>query len=477
MTQATLDRPLLNFRKTIDTDLTTPEVPILRARSTTNAKRSSQRRPSKVWFGLVVVAVVTGSAIYRPWGAAPARSETAATSAAENVRSVTVSRPTQAATATVVLPATIRPWQTTTLHARVSGYLAAWHRDLGASVRAGELLAEIDTPELDQEVKSGEALVREAVAAVAQAKAERTEAEADLKVAEAQLARVQADAELARNQFGRREKLLNSRSVSQEEFDTAQKQLEARSADAQAAEADLVRRRSNLVTRAAIIDVREATAKSRQATVDRLKELQGFKRIVAPFDGIVIRRTAEVGMLVTAGQESLFAIEDMSRVRVQINVPQTYAMQTHAGVSAVVNLPESSGAAVTAQITRIAESVDSTNRTMLAEIELPNDKAHFHPGSYVQVTLGVSQDSAAWTIPTNTISMRVGGAHVVAVDDQNQIEIRRVTLGRDFGPRVVVVEGIRGDERLVVNPSDDLVSGLQIQIGKDAGAPPEVARK
>jgi RND family efflux transporter MFP subunit len=312
---------------------------------------------------------------------------------------------------------------------------------------------------------------------VAQARAERTEAEADLKVAEAQLARVQADAELARNQLGRREKLLASHHVSQEEFDTAQKQVEARTADAQAAEADLIRRRSNLVTRAAIIDVREATAKSRQASVDRLKELQGFKRIVAPFDGIVIRRTAEVGMLVTAGQDALFAVEDMSRVRVQVNVPQTYAMQTSAGVSAVVSLPESSGAAVTAQITRIAESVDSTNRTMLAEIELPNDKSHFHPGSYVQVTLGVSQDSAAWTIPTNTISMRVGGAHVVAVDDQNQIEIRRVTLGRDFGPRVVVVEGIRGDERLVVNPSDDLVHGLQIQIGKDAGGPLEVARK
>jgi multidrug efflux pump subunit AcrA (membrane-fusion protein) len=477
MTQATLDRPLLNFRKSTDTELTTPEMPILRTRSAVVTKKNSRSTSPKVWLGLAAALVVGGGTYFRPSTDTHSRSEARAAHSAESIRSVTVSHPTPSATSSVVLPATIRPWQTTTLHARVSGYLAAWHRDLGAPVGAGELLAEIDTPELDQEVASGEALVREAVAGVAQARAERAEAEADLKVAEAQLTRVEADAELARNQLGRREKLLTSRSVSLEELDTAQKQVEARTADARAAEADLIRRRTNLVTRAAIIDVREATAKSRQATVDRLKELQGFKRIVAPFDGIVIQRSAEVGMLVTAGQESLFTIEDMSRVRVQMNVPQTYAPQTHPGVSAVVTLPESSKAAVTAQITRVAESVDSANRTMLAEIELPNNAARLHPGSYARVTLIVSQDSTAWTIPTGTVSMRVGGAHVVVVDDQNQIGIRRVTLGRELGPRVVVAEGIHGDERLVVNPTDDLIEGMLVEIANPNLTNSEVARK
>jgi RND family efflux transporter MFP subunit len=187
---------------------------------------------------------------------------------------------------------------------------------------------------------------------------------------------------------------------------------------------------------------------------------------VAPFGGVVTRRTAEIGMLVTAGTESLFVVEDTSRVRVQINVPQTYAMQTSRGVAAAVRVPESSAQAVEGTITRVAESVDSTNRTMLAEIELENYGHRFQPGSYAQVTLTAPQDNSTWTIPTNTVYMRVEGPHVATVNDQDQIEIKPVTLGRDLGARVVVSDGIRGDERLVVNPSDDLVNGVRIQISR-----------
>ncbi len=344
-------------------------------------------------------------------------------------------------------------------------------------MKAGELLAEIETPELDQELAAAKALVREAEAAVAQARAERKEAEADLKVAEAQLVRIEAESELARSQLVRREKLLANRSVSQEEYETSMRQVEARTADVAGAESDIVRRRTNLETRAAIIDVREATAKSRRANVERLNELQVFKRIVAPFDGVVTRRTAEVGMLVTAGKESLFVVEDMSRVRVQMNVPQTYASQTSPGVMASITLPESSQEAVPGKITRVAESVDSTSRTMLAEIELENAGHRFQPGSYAQVTLTTAQNSAAWTIPTNTVQMRVDGPHVAVVNEQSRIEIKRVTLGRDLGPRVVVVDGIRGDERLVVNPTDDLVSGLQIRINNAEVPNHEVAQR
>jgi multidrug efflux pump subunit AcrA (membrane-fusion protein) len=370
-----------------------------------------------------------------------------------------------------VLPATIRPWQTTTLVARVSGYLGAWHRDLGAQVKTGDLLAEIETPELDQQLIEGEALFREAAAAAVQAKAERLEAQADLKVAEAQLVRIQAEAELARSQLVRRDKLLANRSVSQEEHETSQTLVASRTADVAAAESDIVRRRTNLDTRAAIIAVREATAKSRQANVDRLKELTIFKRIVAPFDGVVIRRSAEVGMLVTAGQEALFVVEDMSRVRVQINVPQAYAMQTSAGVTAVVSVPESGAQPVQGTVSRVANSVESTSRTMLAEVELENAMHRFQPGSYAKVTLTTQSDSTAWTIPTNTVQMRVDGPHVATVNEQNQIEMQRVTLGRDLGPRIVVVEGIRGDERLVVNPGDGLVNGVRVQVRSGEPAP------
>jgi len=443
-----------------------------------NVIRPIRRRSWKTSVGLAVaVSAVVLIASFESWKALPSEPVAASSQPVEMSKTVMIDRPAQSATASVVLPATVRPWQTTALHARVSGYLAAWHRDLGAPVHAGEVLAEIETPELDQEVAQGEALVREAAAAVVQARAERTEAQADLQVAEAQLDRIQADTALARSQLSRREKLVASRSVSQEELETSQRSVEARTADVAAAQSDIVRRRTNLETRAAIIEVREATAKSRLASVDRLKELQGFKRIVAPFDGVIIRRAAEIGMLVTAGQESLFVVEDMSRVRVQINVPQTYAMQTTSGVTVMVSVPESTQAAVSGTVTRVAESVDSTSRTMLAEIELENASHRFQPGSYAQVTLAASQSGAIWTIPANTLAMRVAGPHVAVVNDQDQVVITPVGLGRNLGSRVEVIEGIRGDERLVVNPGDELTNGTPVRVGQSGGINHEVARK
>lgn len=415
------------------------------------------------WLLAATVAVVGTTVTVQPWKSLPTEDHSVSDGHPIALRSVEIERPTPATTSQVVLPATLHPWQTTTLHARVNGYLAAWHHDLGATVKAGELLAEIETPELDQEVAQGEALTREAASAVVQAQAERVEAQADLQNAEAQLLRTQAELRLARSQLGRRDELVKNKIIPQEDYDTALRQVEAGAADVTAAEADVTRRRANLETRAAIITVRQSTAENRQSNVDRLKELQRFQRIVAPFDGVVTRRNAEVGMLVNAGNEPLFVLQDMHRIRVQISVPQTYSMQLQPGVPATVRLPESTEPAVAGTITRVAASVESASRTMLAEIELENHSLQLQPGSYAQVTLTVPQNATIWTIPTNTLSMRVDGPHVAVVNDQDQVELRRVQLGRDLGTRVVVTEGIQGNERLVVNPRDDLANGTQIQ--------------
>jgi multidrug efflux pump subunit AcrA (membrane-fusion protein) len=425
---------------------------------------NGQKHSWKSAFGAMAVlaAVTAGVGYYHPWSLS--RSAAAQSHAEVAPKVVTAVSPAPATTSNVVLPATFRAWQNAALYARVSGYLAAWHRDLGSPVKAGEVLAEIETPELDQELAEAQATASEAAAAAVQAQAERSEAQADLKVAEAQLARVRADYELARSQLVRRDSLFKSRAIAQEEYDTFQRQVEARAAEVAAAQSDLARRRANLETRAAIILAREAAANSRRANVDRLQELQVFKRIVAPFDGVITSRTAEVGMLVTAGKEALFVLEDLSRIRVQLNVPQTYAMQTAPGVLATISLPESNVPPVRAEITRVADSVDSNSRTMLAEIELANGQHHFQPGSYAQVTLAAPQSGTQWTIATNAISMRVNGPHVAVVNDHNEIEIRPVTLGRDLGNRVVVAEGIQGKERLVVNPSDDLEDGVQVEV-------------
>ncbi|WP_010584475.1 efflux RND transporter periplasmic adaptor subunit [Schlesneria paludicola] len=428
--------------------------------------RPGPKSPRKNRF-LLMSAILAPAALgvaFEPWKSTEATSVAAEHGAIATDRTVTVSRPTREATATVVLPASFRPWQVASLHARVSGYLAAWHKDLGDSVSAGELLAEIDTPELDQELMTARALVREAVAAVTQARAERVEAEADLKVAEAQVTRARSEVNLAKSQHVRRGELVAKNVISREEFETFTTQVETRTAEINAAESDVTRRRTNLETRTAIIEAREATVNSRQANVNRLEELQAFKRIVAPFDGVVTRRTAEVGMLMTAGQGSVFVIEDLNRIRVQLAVPQAFASLTHVGTVAGIRIPESLGSVVTAEVTRIADSVDSSSRTMLAEIELDNRDRRFQSGIYAQVTLNASQGNESWTVPTNVLAMRIDGPHVAVISDSNRIEMRRVRLGRDLGTRIVVTEGIKGHERLVVNPSDDLSDGLQIQV-------------
>jgi multidrug efflux pump subunit AcrA (membrane-fusion protein) len=479
---AASDQALIESKNAGHFSRTTTRTPVLVRHTRAALSGSVTASPNQSWktllgFATAALAFVAVVAVYQPWHLLPVSSAATETHEVETSKAVSIARPTPAANSNVVLPATFRPWQTAALHARVNGYLTAWHRDLGATVKAGELLAEIETPELDQELAEGVALAGEAAAAAVQARAERIEAQADLKVAEAQLGRAQAEYELANSHLVRRDKLVQSRAISQEEYDTFRRQLEARAADVAAAESDVARRRTNLDTRAAVIAAREATAKSRQSNVDRLKELQGFKRIIAPFDGTVTSRIAEVGMLVTAGKEPLFVVEDISRIRVQLNVPQTYAMQTAPGVLASIHLPESNVPAVQGEITRIAESVDSTSRTMLAEIELDNATHHFQPGSYAQVTLAARQNSASWTIPTNTVSMRSNGPHVALVNEQSQIEMKRVTLGRDLGDRVVVAAGIRGEERLIVNPSDSLVSGSRVEINRPSETGQNVAQR
>jgi multidrug efflux pump subunit AcrA (membrane-fusion protein) len=449
------------------------ELPVSATLLISSTAATIQRRAFPLRTMFVAGSLLAAGVVFQPWkllGDKPAVAAPVAHDVAPNVKTA---QPTLATTNNVQLPATVRPWQSTILYSRVTGYLTKWEVDLGSKVTAGQVLAQLETPELDQEVAAAQAQASEATAAAVQAKAELTEAESELNVTIAQLARVRAEVENSRTQLVRREKLLSSRSISMEEYETAQKDFEARTADIHAAEADVVRRRSNLKTRAAVIEAREATAKSRLASVERLKELQSFKRIVAPFDGVVTKRTAELGMLVTAGSEPLFTIQDMSRVRVQVQIPQSQAANTAVGNRVIVTIPEANRAATEATITRFASSIDSANRTMLAEIELENQNQTFQPGSYAQVTLTTTQDGRLWTIPSNTLQMRINGPHVAVIGQASRVEIKAVTLGRDLGGRVVVLAGIKGDEQLVVNPRDDLLHGAQVNVGNG----PQVAQR
>jgi len=274
--------------------------------------------------------------------------------------------------------------------------------------------------------------------------------------------------------------LVAKQAATQEEFDTAVRDRDARKAEVTASDATITRQSAAVGTRRAVIESRKAAAESAEANVRRLEELQSFQKVVAPFDGVVTQRTVEVGNLVTAGNsaagEALYQLAQTDRVRVQVPVPQAEAAGVTVGSEVVVRVPEHPDHAVSAVITRTSMSVDPTTRTLLAEIELPNTKGLFPPGIYAEVAVETRTPESTWLIPTNTVRMQVDGPHVVLATDRGQLQVRPVRLGRDFGRKVAVLEGVTGSERLVVNPTDDLRDGMPVSV-EQPNSPPAVAAR
>ena len=382
-------------------------------------------------------------------------------------RRVHVTGPEWAAVGEVTLPATLLAHQWTDLYARVNGYVKGWKADIGTKVKAGELLAEIDTPELDQELQQAEAQLKQGEAELEQARAEQEEAQADVKLAEANLNRARANLEFAGSQQTRYRQLTGSGAASREEYESIVRDRDARKAEVDAAQADLNRRKTNLATRAAIIGSRAATVNSRRANVQRLQELQGFKQIVAPFDGVVARRHAEVGTLVSAGSgpnvRPLFSVGQPDVLRVQVPVPQTYAVGVREGDQAQVTIPEYPDRTFPARVARTANAVEPSSRTLLVELELPNTDGALLIGAYAQVKLQAKRTDAGLLVPAHTLVMRTDGPHVAAVSG-DRVRLQKVRLGRDYGAKVEVVAGLSGGEALVVNPSDDLRDDQRVEV-------------
>ncbi len=372
-------------------------------------------------------------------------------------REITVIRPEAAGTSVVTLPATLHANQATDLYPRVDGFVKAWTAEIGSRVKAGQLLAEIDTPELDQEVSRAEAQAKQAAADLEQAKAELEEAKSDVTLAEANVVRADANLEFAASQADRFRKLVKTRAVSGEDYERTTSDRDARAADARATRADLARRKTALGTRQAAILSREATLSNQQANVRRLRELQGFKRILAPFDGVVAKRSAEVGLLVTAGSTAnprpLFRVVQADVLRVQLPMPQAFAAQVRAGDSAGVLVPEHPGRAFPARVARTAGEIDPATRTVLVELELPNREGVLLPGTYAQVKIDARRSDQAWIVPTSAVQMRPEGPRVAVVSN-GEVRMQAVELGRDHGNQVEVLKGLTGREELVANPSD-----------------------
>lgn len=397
-----------------------------------------------------------------------AESEATSTGEAPPPRTLSIARPKPTQDATLSLPANIDAFQSTLIYARVNGYMRIWYADLGDRVKKGQVLAEIDTPDMDQDLTQARSNLAQGQADLDTAIAELQEAQDALVQAEANIARAKADSEFAQGTHRRNVQLVAQHAVADQDVDQSLREREMRKADLDAAMASLKTRQSTVITNRAKIKSREASIKSLEASVRRLEEMQTFKAIVAPFDGTVTRRRAEVGMLVTAGSaagsQDLFAVAQADTLRIRITVPQSHAMAIQIGQSARVLVPEFPDHERTAKVARTAQAIDPVSRTLLVELELPNADHALLPGTFAQVTLATRQTDPTWTVPAAVLLSRAEGLQVALVDDRGVVRLRKVKLGRDFGRSVEVVAGLHGDESLVVNPPDDLAEGEKATI-------------
>lgn len=319
---------------------------------------------------------------------------------------------------TLALPGTLQGFVQAPINARANGYLKRWTKDIGSKVQKGELLAEIDTPEIDQQLS--------------QAVAARDQAAAGLA--------------LARSTIERWEGLRKKDVVSQQDLE------ERRSAGAQL----------------------QANLAAAEANVQRLRQLEGFKRVVAPFSGVVTRRNVDVGDLID-GSRVLFTLSQTDPLRVYVNVPQSYAQLVKPGQAVVVTQGELRGQKFSGTVARTAGAIDTTTRTMQVEVALPNADGRLLPGAYVQVALPL-QASAALTAPTNALLFRAEGAMVAVVDAQGKVTLRRVGVGRNYGPNFEVLDGIGEGDRLVLNPPDWLADGQMVALAPEPAAAKEAPR-
>ncbi len=373
------------------------------------AAQSRLRRLGAVVAAVIIVALLAGL-LPRLFQRAALRTETRELA----IPTVSVVSPAPGkAAAGLSLPAELKALAEAPIHARANGYLKRWLVDIGAAVEAGQLLAEIDTPELDQEL--------------ARARAELAQADAALG--------------LARITAARWAELLKTAGVSEQE--AAEKQ------------ADLA--------------LKSATVEAGRANVRRLEELQSFARVTAPFAGVITARNIDVGDLISANSgRELFRLAQTRTLRVFVRVPQTAARSIAAGLSAELTLPELPGRVFAAKVARTAGAMEPGSRTLLTELEVDNAKGEILAGSYAQVRFRELKQEAALTLPANTLIFRAEGPQVGVVNADGKVELRQVGLGRDFGPTIEILEGISPGDRVILNPADSLVSGVTVRLAEAA---------
>jgi RND family efflux transporter MFP subunit len=356
---------------------------------------------------------------------------------------VTIVHPEKApAESALSLPGNLQPMYSASVYARTNGYIEKRFVDIGTHVKAGQLLAIIATPEIDQQLNQARADVVQAAAVVQQTKASLQQAQANLDIAR-----------ITRDRYA---PLIERRAVTQQSLDEANEALNARTADVAAANANIA--------------VSDASLKSRQANVARLEQMQGFERVLAPFEGVVTARNVEQGDLVNdgsgGGARSLFDVAQSDVLRVQVEVPQSAALSIQDGQEATVTVSERPGRKYVAKVTRSAQSVDLAARTMLTEVQVDNHDGSLVPGMYGQIKFEVKATEPAVVIPSTALVIDKSGMHVVTLSADNRVHFVPVDIGQDMGDQVEISQGLHGSETLVSNPSDLLSEGQKVSIAQ-----------
>jgi RND family efflux transporter MFP subunit len=372
------------------------------------------KHPPKPWLvaGIVLIAVAT-MFLWGVWSRVRARTALEVETAQVARQAVSVVSPKQTApTQEIILPGNVQPFITSPIYARTNGYLRKWYFDIGAHVKQGQLLAVIETPEVDQQLE---------------------QSLSNLNTAKANLA-------LAETTKNRYQGLLNDHAVSQQMVDNAVGSYNAN----------------------------KATVAANQANVKQLEALQSFEKIYAPFDGVITARNTDIGDLINSGSSGgvktdLFHIAQPGTLRVYVNVPEEYSQGVKTGMTADLSLAEFPGRKFQGKLVRTSDDINMTTRTLLIEVDVDNPAGTLLTGSYAEVHLAVPTQASTYLLPVNTLIFRSEGLRVGIVKD-GKVVLTPVMPGHDFGDEIEIVSGLKPDDQVIVNPPDSIVSGQEVQI-------------
>jgi len=381
-----------------------------------NIAEQTGKRPRKHWLVLLIALIVVSALLISGiWSRVKARAALNTETAQAALPAVSVVSPKRTAPADeVILPGNVQPYISSPIYARTNGYLRKWYFDIGTRVKKGQLLAVIETPEVDQQ----------------------------LQQARSNLLTAQANLELASVTKTRYQGLLKRNAVSQQDVDNAVGNYNAN----------------------------KAIVEADKAAVEQYSALVSFEKVYAPFDGVITARNTDIGDLINSGSSSnvktdLFHIAQPGRLRVYVNVPEEYSRGIAVGMTADLSLAEFPDRKFQGKVVRTADAINMTTRTLLIEVDVDNPTGTLLTGSYAEVHLAVPTQTSVFLIPVNTLLFRTEGLRVGVVKE-GKVVLSAITPGHDFGDQIEVVSGLKSDDQVIVNPPDSIVSGQEVQIVK-----------